>query len=301
MAGSLFITGASGFLGRHFLASCEERWDGEVVCLSRQPKLRLPGSRARWIAGDLLEPGGYRAALGADTTVVHLAAVTGKADRAAYHRTNTEGTRTLLRAGAEQGIRRFVLVSSIAARYGNLESYPYGASKRDAEQAVAASGLRYLIVRPTIVLGRESPIWQKLSQLAGAAVVPVIGKGRARVQPIHVRDVAHALIEVVLRDELTGMIELAGSEELSIRDLLERIHDSMRGGKPIVLTIPYPPLRMLLELVERSAPRLLPVTAGQLSVFVNDSNVKADSTLRSLWPQMMTVDEMIRASQNGDA
>ena len=299
MAGSLFITGASGFLGRHFLASCEARWDGEVVCLSRQPKPGWRG-RARWIAGDLLEPAAYRAALGADTVVVHLAAVTGKADRAAYQRTNTEGTRALVRAGAEQGIRRFVLVSSIAARYANLESYPYGASKRDAEQVVAASGLRSLIVRPTIVLGRESPIWQKLSQLAGSAVVPVIGGGRARVQPIHVRDVAQALVELVLRDELNGMIELAGSEELSIRDLLERIHDSLRGGKPLILTIPYPPLRMLLELMERSAPRLLPVTAGQLSVFVNDSNVKADGTLRSLWPQMMTVDEMIRASRNGD-
>ncbi len=300
MAGPLFITGASGFLGRHFLLYCEQHWDGEIVCLSRQPR-GATGSRVRWLIGDVLDVDSYRQALTAGTTVVHMAAVTGKADRAAYDRTNAEGTRALLRACAERGVSRFVLVSSVAARYPNLDSYPYGASKRDAEDAVKNSGLPYLIVRPTIILGTESPIWQKLSQLAGPRLVPMIGNGRTRVQPIHVRDVAMALGELVRTPEATGIIELAGEESLPIRDLLVRIHQSRRGRAPVVVSIPYSPLRFVLELMEKGVPRLLPVTAGQLSVFVNDSSITPDSRLQALWPQMMNVDEMIRASESANA
>jgi nucleoside-diphosphate-sugar epimerase len=301
MAGSLFITGASGFLGRHFLSYCERHWHGGIVCLSRQARTAGQGTRIRWVTGDLLSPASYANELGPDTTVVHLAAVTGKASRAAYQQTNTDGTAVLVRACVERGVHRFVLVSSVAARYPNLKSYPYGASKRDAEQVVAASGLAYLIVRPTIVLGRESPIWQKLSQLAAARLVPVIGTGRTRVQPIHVRDVAMALGELAHDVDATGTIELAGAEALSIRDLLERIHRVRHGRSPVVLKIPYPPLRVALQLMEKSVPRLLPITAGQLSLFVHDSNVTADGNLKAMWPHMMSVDEMIRASEHGNA
>ena len=300
MAGPLFITGASGFLGRHFLLYCERHWGGEIICLSRQPR-NAAGSRVRWRTGDVLDVASYREALAPGTTVVHMAAVTGKADRAEYDRTNAEGTRALLRACVERGVSRFVLVSSVAARYPNLAGYPYGASKRDAEEAVTGSGLPYLIVRPTIILGTESPIWQKLSQLAAARLVPMIGNGRTRVQPIHVRDVAMALGELVRTPEATGIIELAGEETLPIRELLVRIHQSRRGSAPLVVSVPYPPLRFVLELMEKGVPQLLPVTAGQLSVFVNDSSITADNRLKALWPQMMKVDEMIRASEGDNA
>ncbi|HEY0303783.1 MAG TPA: NAD-dependent epimerase/dehydratase family protein [Longimicrobiales bacterium] len=299
MAGSLFVTGASGFLGRHFLSYCEQNWDGPVVCLSRQPP--PPTGRARWIGGDVLEPAGYAHELGPDTTIVHLAAVTGKADRGVYEQINAEGTRRLLQAAANRKIRRFVLVSSVAARYPNLDGYPYGASKRDAEQAVAKSGIPFLIVRPTIVLGKESPIWQKLRQLAVAPIVPMIGSGRTRVQPIHVQDVASALCELVNDPSVAGTIELAGAESLSIRELLERIRASIRGARAWVLPIPYAPLRMTLELMERTVPGLAPITAGQLSLFVCDSSVVPNETLQALWPGMMNVEQMIRASENGRA
>ena len=298
MARSLFVTGASGFLGRHFLSYCEQNWDGSVICLSRRPPGRT--GRATWVAGDVLDAASYEDCLGPDTTVVHLAAVTGKADRAAYQATNAEGTRALVGAALRRGVGRFVLVSSVAARYPNLAGYPYGASKRDAEAIVAASGLSFLIVRPTVVLGSESPIWQKLRQLASGRVVPVIGNGKTPVQPIHVRDVAAALGALAAADT-TGTFELAGAETLTIRDLLERIHHRARGARPVVLPIPYAPLRLTLELVEKGIPGLLPITAGQLSLFVQDSSIKAEPALQAMWPQMMNVEEMIRASENGHA
>lgn len=270
-----------------------------MTCLSRHPPAQ--NGRAGWVAGDVLDAGAYEHCLTPGTTVVHLAAVTGKADRAAYQRTNAEGTRALVAAAVRQNVGRFVLVSSVAARYPNLGGYPYGASKRDAEAIVAGSGLSFLIVRPTIVLGAGSPIWLKLRQLAAGRLVPMIGNGRTRVQPIHVRDVATAL-GALAAGEAIGTIELGGAETLSIRELLERIHMGARhGARRTILPIPYAPLRLALDLLEKGMPGLLPITAGQLSLFVQDSSIEPDAALQALWPQMMNVDEMIRASENGHA
>jgi len=300
MAGSLFITGATGFLGRHVLARLERaHWD-DVICLARSDS----GGRrngARWLKGDLLDAATYADALGPETTVLHLAAVTGKADRGEYQRVNVEGTEVLLDASRKRGVRRFVLVSSVAARYRDLSSYPYGQSKRDAETRVAASGLAHLIVRPTIVLGHESPIWQKLRQLASAPVVPLIGNGRTRVQPIHAADVAAALTAVADNHGLQGALELAGPDVVSIADLLGLIRRQVKNSAVRLLPIPYKPLSAALGLLEKRWQRFLPVTAGQLSMFVNDSTVEPVSTLQAMWPHMMRIDEMIQASEYAHA
>jgi nucleoside-diphosphate-sugar epimerase len=253
----------------------------------------VPG--VKWVQGDLMEPAAWRSLIGPGTIVLHMAAVTGKTTAQEHERVNLRGTELLLKQCRDQGVARFVYVSSIAARYPDLRHYPYGAAKRAAETLVQASGIPFLILRPTIVLGAQSPIWQKLRQLASGRVIPLIGDGTARVQPVHVDDVASVVAAFAMDTRRTGIAEVGGRDVLTMRELLAKIHQLTGSGSPRFVQLPYNMIRMVLRWFERMAPSAVPITEGQLSVFVNDSTTLPELAVHAQFPQMMSIDEMLRA------
>jgi nucleoside-diphosphate-sugar epimerase len=293
----LFVTGGTGFVGRAFLDRLARQDWVEVRYLRRHPdsQPQLHG-RVRSIPGALEEPASYRESLTASDVVVHLAAVTGKARREEYFRVNTHGTRNLLDECARARVPRFVYVSTIAAGFRDTSVYFYAASKSQAEDAVRGSGMRYAIVRPTIILGTGSPVLNALSAIACAPVIPLFGDGRVRVQPILVDDVAECLIDLV-RDESSwnGTIDLGGPEVLAMEDLLQRIRKASGREPGRVVHLPARAAIAALAALEHFVFPLLPVTAGQLSAFVNDSVARPSSFLNQRLGRMKHLEEMLRA------
>ena len=290
---SLFVTGASGLIGRSLLQRLEELEGPSFVCLSRNLGA-APQRRARFVQGDLLEPGGWRSALKRCSGVVHLAAVTGKARGEQYTRVNVEGTRRLLEECVKAGVRRFVHVSTIAVRYPDLSRYPYARSKLEAEALVRSSGLDWAIVRPTIVLGRRAPAWRSLSQLAKLPIVPLFGGGRARVQPILAADVAAALADLLAQERLQGEeCDLGGPEVLTVEDLLRRIRRALGRGKLRGVRLPAGPPIAVLAALEKPLLGLLPVTAGQLHALVYDGVAEPNPLLERQRPRMQPLDEAL--------
>src|SRR3990172_8582996 len=274
MAGSLFITGASGFIGRCLLSRPSIGQYDRVYCLSRNEESvrKLVGhANIHWLVGSLSDSEVYGGCLENCNAVIHLAGATGKAAREHYFTVNSAGTRYLLEQCKQRGVKKFLYASSIVVKYRDNSHYYYAQSKREAEEAVKASGLNYNIVRPTIVLGKESPGWKTLSMLARLSVVPVLGDGRTRIQPIAVDEVADAIISIVQEAEFRNEIfDLGGPEILSIEDLLRRVHRLYHSAEPRVVHLPYKPVKAMVAWAERCAPALMPVNAGQLSVFVED-------------------------------
>ena len=289
---ALFVTGAGGFVGRHFLRRAGEQAAWSVTALTRS---ELPGplpANVRVVTGDLRATGWEFALEGADT-VVHLAALTGKATAAEFRETNLRATERLLTAARAAGVQRFLFVSSIAAKFADAPHYHYAESKRAAEAAVLASGMRVAIVRPTIVLGPGSPIGQRLRALAAGPVVPVFGSGRARIQPIHVNDLASILAAVVQQDRFNGeIIEAGGPDVVTMEDFLRRMHQVLKGVRPRVIHVPVRPLRSALAFAESVSIKLVPFTAGQLASFCNDG-VATNGAATELAPRMRDAEEMI--------
>lgn len=270
----IFVTGAAGYVGRRLVRALGAR-GSRVVALVRDPAslpadLRsLPG--VEFVAGDLLEPASYEKALGGCSRVVHLAATTGKARPAVHERTNAEGTRTLLDAARRAGVGGFLHVSTIAVKFRDQRHYPYARSKVRAEEIVRASGVPFTIVRPTIVVGPDSPVVAGLGKLAGLPLVPVFGPGTARVQPISVDDVVLDLAEIVATDRFRGeTIDLGGPEVVTIEELLRRIRSAAGKGRARVMHVPLGPVRAALALVEPLLLPVMPLTAGQLATFAED-------------------------------
>ena len=299
----VFLTGATGFIGRRLVARLD-RPGRELRLLvrgDRPPAGAAGGGGAVLVRGALEDPASYAEALRGCNTVIHLAARTGKARPAEHFRVNAEGTAKLLDECRTAGVSRFLHVSSIAAGYADKRAYPYARSKERAEDAVRASGLRYLILRPTIVLGAGSPAWRGLAALAGAPVIPVFGDGRSRVQPVDVDDLAGCLLDLLEKDHFTGeVIEAGGRDVLAIEDLLARIHRALRGREPRVVHLPGRITVSLLAAAEIVLLPWMPLTAGQLSVFLNDGAAKPHPFMEGRLSRMKGVGEMIECANRGE-
>ncbi len=295
--GPLFLTGASGFVGRRLLAALGgSRLD--LTCLARDPAALTPllAGHSRWRAttGDLAALARDSAPLAGARTIVHLAALTGKASAAAFAAANIEGTRALIAGARSAGVSRLIFVSSIAAAFTDRRFYHYADSKRAAEALVRESGLDIAILRPTMILGAGSPVYTGLAKLAGAPAAVALGGGRVRVQPIHVDDVVALLVALMAEPQLSGrVLEAGGPEIVTMRDLLVRIRQRVRGRPGPVLPLPLEPLRTLLGLVEPLALPVLPLTAGQLASFANDSLATPDPWVAARAGGFRTVDQML--------
>lgn len=299
---SVFITGASGFIGQrvlHLLARCEAP---AVVALTRRPADladRVPPPASwKYVEGTLDTPAAYRAALAGCETVLHLAAVTGKASPRQYHVVNVEGTRLLLGESARSGIRHFLYMSSIAARFADKRYYHYAASKAEGERVVENGGIDYTIIRPTMVLGHRSPVHRGLARLATGPVALIPGGGKHPVQPVSVTDLATILRAMLVHPLAVrnDVVEVGGPEILTMKELLCRIRMRRRGRSGPSVTLPLQVLRSLLALIEPAALGLMPLTAGQLAAFANDMTTRPHAFVAQFASDMESVNAMLASA-----
>jgi NADH dehydrogenase len=296
----VIITGATGFIGRRVMARlAREAGTLDLLALTRQPDaLRSAGWwPAHWrTATQDLRDKPETAGWPGHATVLHLAAATGNASRRTMESSIVDGTRSLLDAAQAAKAAHFVLVSSIAAGYRDTRWYHYAKAKLAAEQIVSESDVPWTIVRPTLVFGAGSPVEKALWGLACGRLPVVPGGGRVRMQPVDVDDVAETLMGLMHTGPLGTVVELGGVEAVTLRELLARMR-AIRGLPPREpVGVPLGALRTALGLVEPVFGGFLPVTAGQLAAFVNDSDVDQPlpQSLRTRVPPFASIGAMLR-------
>jgi len=272
----------------------------------RQPERFSPpinsAARLEIVAGDLLYPETYRSALQGVDTVVHLAAATGKAPSIDHFRINQEGTRLLVEHSRTAGVKRFLFVSSISVKYPDLSGYPYARSKEAAEQIVQSSGLPFCIVRPTIVIGLDSPIWTSLGQLVQSPFLLVFGDGSAQIQPIYVDDLTTCLISILHNKMLDGKIyELGGPDRRPFVAFQQEIYAAKIGRPPrMEIRLPVKPIRGMLNWFEEHIGDFLPVRSGQFSSFVYDGSIQANPLFEKHKEEMVGVSQMVMETHKAE-
>ncbi|MEO6444100.1 MAG: NAD-dependent epimerase/dehydratase family protein [Gemmatimonadaceae bacterium] len=294
----LVLTGASGFIGRRVLHALARRDAAAVTAVARDTAhlTTLPEWQSRWraLACDLGKDDLPADVLPRDAVFLHLAASTGRLSPAEMSRVNVEGTRRVLASARATGARHLVFVSSIAAGFDDQRWYHYARAKSAAEQLVLGSGVPCSVVRPTMVFGRGSPLERALVGLATSPLPIVLGSGDVQVQPVHVDDVVQVLLALAARAPVSGApLELGGRDRVTLRELLARIRTA-RGLPPRTPhSLPIGLLRLLLGTVEPVLRPLMPVTAGQLASFVNDSDATPHPALADLLPGPLGIEEML--------
>jgi nucleoside-diphosphate-sugar epimerase len=182
----LALTGATGFVGSHLLETALAAGH-EVAALTRRQQ--VPRDRVSWIGGSLDDRAALERLVDGADAVIHVAGVISGQTRATFEKGNVEGTLAMLAAATAGGVRRFVAVSSLAAREPNLSLY--GGSKARAEELVHSSGLDWSIVRPPAVYGPGDKETLELFRMAKIGIMLMPPKGRVSI--IHVDDLARLL------------------------------------------------------------------------------------------------------------
>lgn len=235
------ITGATGFAGRHAVAELEAQ-GLRLRALVRQPEQAgLPAS-VETVKGDLSNRRSLQQLLTGADAVVHLAGALTALTRDDYFSVNEAGTVTLIEEALSSGVRRFVHVSSLAAREPHLS--PYAASKRSGEEAVRGSmdELNAIIIRPPAVYGPGDkgtlPLITELTR--PFAAIP--STAQARFSLIHGRDLAR-LVALSVASDLRGLHEVSDAKPGGYRwaDLIV-VASAFRGSaiRPIYLPRPLP-------------------------------------------------------------
>lgn len=255
------LTGATGFVGGATLDLLLARGH-QARALARRPQ--PPRAGVAWVQGRLeKEDDLARLVSGADA-VLHVAGVVNGTKRD-FIRGNVDGTRTMLAAARSMGVRRFVQVSSLAAREPALSDY--GRSKERGEAEVGRSGLDWTIVRPPGVYGPGDLEMRDVFRMAKLGVVLLPPAGR--VSLIHVRDLARLLVALVERDPGRQIYECDDGTDggYSHKRFAAMVGEAV-GRKPLALSVPAAMLHAAARadlLLRSDKAKLTPDRAGYLS------------------------------------
>jgi NADH dehydrogenase len=221
-----------------------------------------------------------KAVAGADA-VVNLVGILAETGRQRFEAIQHRGAASIAEAAAAAGVRQLVQLSAIGADADSPSHY--ARSKGLGEQAVLAACPGATILRPSIVFGPEDQFFNRFAEMACTLhMLPLIGGGATRYQPVYVGDVAEAVVAALDRPEAAGRTyELGGPEILSFRQLMQLLLQEIRRPKVPLIPLPFG-LASLMALFAERAPGA-PLTRDQVILLKRDNVVAGDAaTLHDL-------------------
>lgn len=231
-----FVTGASGFIGRHLIEELS-REGLRMRCLVRRRKhLGLwPRPNVAAMLGDLLDKESLANAIGDAAVCIHLASIINSRNDAEFEMVNIEGMSNLIDACIKKGVRKIIYTSSIDAKV-NPDSL-YGRTKLAAEDRLKHSGIDYTILRPAVVYGEldRKNIASLINMARILPVVPVLGNGDYKRQPVYVADLVDAIKKCInLEVSNFKTYNVGGPEAISMNDIIKAILNILGKEKRLV-------------------------------------------------------------------
>ena len=235
----VLVCGASGCVGRAVARALRSR--GHQVVEGT----RAPADGRATLPIDFMEPTApavwaHRLADRQVDAVVNCVGILMPARGQSFARVHTEGPAELFRGAATAGVRRVVQVSALGVGHDpDSLATPYLHSKLLAEEALAALPIDGVVVRPSLVYGPGSRSAALFATLASLPVVSLPGRGTQPLAPIHVYELAEAIVRLVERPEpLRGVLELGGGEVVNCRTMLSRYREALGLGDAVWLPVP---------------------------------------------------------------
>ena len=270
---TVVIFGGTGFLGLRIVERLAT--DGATVRVAvRHPDqarsiLRAAGLHDVTVFGaDVRDPASVAAALDGTDAVVNAVSAYVEKSGVTFEAIHVQGAETLARGSVAADIARVVHVSGIGAD-PDSES-PYIRARGRGERSVRQAFPGATIVRPGAMFGPGDALFGTLADLAGRLLVlPLIGGGSTRLQPVFVQDVAEAVVRILADPGTAGRVyELVGPRVYTLRDLVE-FTLRILGKRRLLMPIPFALVEIQARLFE-----LLPsppLTTGQVDLLKIDS------------------------------
>ncbi|ACG76581.1 NADH-ubiquinone oxidoreductase 39 kDa subunit precursor [Phenylobacterium zucineum HLK1] len=272
------VFGGSGFVGTQVVRQLAKAgWRIRVAV--RNPSLgyamRLHGDVGQIdvVQANIRDRDSVARALEGATASVNLVGVLYEAGRQGFQAVHVDGARTVAEVAAAEGVTRVVQMSALGAAADSASKY--ARTKAEGEAAVRQVRPDAVVVRPSIVFGPEDGFFNKFASMAQVSpVLPLIGGGTTRFQPVFVGDVGKAIARMVTDSAAAGQTyELGGQAVFTFRELMQLML-AETGQRRLLLPVPFGVAGMLGALGDVMAMVLPPpVTSDQVTLLRSDNVV----------------------------
>ena len=274
------VVGATGFVGSHLVPHLVASGH-RVIAISRDGR-RLPEWTAdvEARAADITT-GDLEAALAGADAVVHLAAIPRETGGRRFDDVNVRGTHRVVAAAESIGVRRFVHLSVLGVADDPKLAYLY--SKWRGENAVRASHLEWVVLRPSLMFGSGDGFFNLVKTTLrwwSPGVVAIPGTGDARFQPLSVDDLAVAIEKSLTdADRARSIYELGGPAYLSNREIVDEVM-RVTGMRRVRVAVPIPLISALTSVTDRLLP-IFPVSHDQIASLQRPNYTQLDAFERA--------------------
>lgn len=277
---SVTVFGGSGFVGRHLVVRLAKAgWQVRVA--QRHPAqaqfLKPLGEVGQItpVYARLQDRASVQAALEGADAVVNLVGILYEKGAQTFAAVHTQGAQTIAEAAAAASVKRLVQISAIGANPSAAANY--ARSNGAGEEAVRKAFPAASILRPSIIFGPEDDFFNRFAGMACLSpVLPLIGGGHTKFQPVYVGDVAAAIVKCLVDPACQGeTYELGGPKVYSFAELMALILAEIHRKRFLV------PVPFIIAEIEARFAELLPVpplTLDQVKMLRQD-NVVAESAL----------------------
>ena len=283
------VAGGTGFLGRSITKALLDAGHDVVVGSRRRPEKAPLDPRAKWVAADVTAPETLSALLaGADAVVDAVqfpnSPIENPKKGYTFERIDLGGTRNLVDAAKAAGTPLFIGLSGVGA--AEHAPYHWQRFKWEEEQHIVASGVPYVVFRPSWVYGPgDVSLNRFLSFAKFLPFVPVIGNGKTRINPLYVEDLAAHVAAAVQKPEARGRIfEIGGPDVLTMDDVI-RTALRVSGRRRFLLHSPKPVMKLVASVAQLAPGR--PLTPDAID-FITMDGVADTSSLREVFGLRLT-------------
>lgn len=231
----VLLTGASGFVGGAILHTLLEAGH-DVVAAARRAESRPTQAGLTWREADFTKdkkPEDWLPLLKGVDAVVNAVGIIRETRELKFQALHASAPRALFEAARQRGTPRIVQISAHGVKEESPHKYYTSKFQADA-YLLAECPERSVILRPSLVFGREGEATQQFLQLASLPVVPIVGTGRYEFRPIHVSDLAALVRRAVEAQEAKhGVFPTGGKEVLSLREVFLAMRAWKKGATSV--------------------------------------------------------------------
>jgi nucleoside-diphosphate-sugar epimerase len=244
----IVVTGAAGLVGQNLIPRLKGG-GGEIVAIDKHPKniaiLRQLHPELRVVEADLAEAGQWQSELEGCTHLVICHAQIGGLYAEEYVRNNITASERLMEAALRYRVPYAVSISSSVVNSMAVDNYTE--TKKAQEALTLASGIRQVVLRPTLMFGwfdRKHVGWLARF-MQKTPVFPIPGSGKYLRQPLYAGDFS-AIIASAVESEITGAYNITGQERIDYIDLIRAVKQAT-GAKARIQKVPYSLFKLLLQ------------------------------------------------------
>ena len=264
------VLGGGGFVGGYLvLALTHMGYRLNLLTHKTDPDFVSTRGRIQSFEGSIDDNAGLLRCFEGCDLVYHLVGIIAETRTKTFQKTVIEGTARVVSAARQAGVKKIIYLSALGtAEHTESEYYR---SKWAAEQAVINSGLDYTIFRPSIIYGVGDKFINKIAGMVRSLpVIPVIGDGLYRLQPVYVEELCAVMVMAADRETTSRKIyEIGGPEQLTYHEILDIIQRTL-GRRRATVPIPLALARLAAYMME-TIMKPAPLTRDQLKMMAAGS------------------------------